>query len=67
MDYWVKQYIPEFKRCRVDEANKEKEKKFAYTLVDFSSVFLLLGFGLGLSIVSFVAEIAIDTMYCHRK
>lgn len=59
--YWSKQYTPNVDKCMVAKAELRKERT-ALTLLDLSSAFMLLGLGIGSSLLVFFLE-----MMTHLK
>ena len=60
----VKTTFPPVPQCETDDQSMatraQSNKKAAFTLTDFVSVFLLFGTGVGLSFLAFCFEIAIE-------
>lgn len=54
--HWLRKYTPNVDKCMLDTV-KPRGRMTSISLLDLSSAFLLLGFGVGLSIVVFLLEI----------
>lgn len=58
IDYAIKRSAINHKRCSVSEIQKVKsEKAFSLKLIDMTGIFVLLGSGMTLGCVAFIAEI----------
>lgn len=65
MNYWVEKYSPQIDRCLVRSNNSSPRR---LTLVDLSSAFVILKFGISFSLLSFTMEkIVYFTFKCRHQ
>ena len=64
-NYWYDSYKPPGQNCRIDYRPKTRNKPL--TLIDLSSVFLLFGLGIALSVLAFLIERIVATWKQHNQ
>lgn len=55
LNYWLKKYTPNINKCMIAKT-KPRGRMTSFTLVDLSSAFTILSFGIGLSLFVFILE-----------
>ena len=53
--FWLKKHVPSMHRCALENQNSDGKPK-PIRLIELSSAFAIIGIGLGLSVVAFLAE-----------
>lgn len=67
IDYANRRSIINHKRCSVSEIQKVKsEKAFALKLMDITGVFIILGAGMTLGLMAFIAELVVG-IFCKKN
>lgn len=65
-DFWKKIHTPSMEKCNLNKYQGNKGKPKAIRFIELSNAFLILGVGVGLSILAFLAE-RIASIYAGKN